>query len=73
MQIPIEIHYLDLKEAVENLNKNLKEFEQFDDMWSFDEEKIYTMQEILVQANGIIYEANGYINSMIHNKFDEKE
>lgn len=73
MQIPIEIHYLDLKEAVEDLNKNLKEFEQFDDMWSFDEEKIYTMQEILVQANIAAYEANGYINSMIHNKFDEKE
>ena len=72
MQIPIEIHYLDLKEAVENLNKNLKEFEQFDDMWSFDEKKIYIMQEITNQANGIIYEANGFINSMVHKEFDRK-
>ena len=73
MQIPEEIHYLDLKEAVEKVNKELKEFEQLDDMWSFDEKKIYIMQEIINQANGIIYEANGFINSMDHKKFDEKE
>lgn len=73
MQIPEEIHYLDLKEAVEKVNKELKEFEQLDDMWSFDEKKIYIMQEIINQANGIIYEANGFINSMAHKKFDEKE
>lgn len=73
MQIPEEIHYLDLKEAVEKVNKELKEFEQLDDMWSFGEKKIYIMQEIINQANGIIYEANGFINSMAHKKFDEKE
>lgn len=73
MQIPEEIHYLDLKEAIEKANKELEEFEQLDDMWSFDEKKIYIMQEIINQANGIIYEANGFINSMAHNKFDEKE
>ena len=73
MQIPEEIHYLDLKEAVEKANKELEEFEQLDDMWSFDEKKIYIMQEIINQANGIIYEANGFINSMAHKKFDEKE
>ena len=73
MQIPEEIHYLDLKEAIEKANKELEEFEQLDDMWSFDEKKIYIMQEIINQANGIIYEANGFINSMTHNKFDEKE
>lgn len=73
MQIPEEIHYLDLKEAIEKANKELKEFEQLDDMWSFDEKKIYIMQEIINQANGIIYEANGFINSMAHKKFDEKE
>ena len=73
MQIPEEIHYLDLKEAIEKVNKELKEFEQLDDMWSFDEKKIYIMQEIINQANGIIYEANGFINSMTHKKFDEKE
>lgn len=73
MQIPEEIHYLDLKEAVEKVNKELEEFDQLDDMWSFDEKKIYIMQEIIDQANGIIYEANGFINSMIHKKFDEKE
>ena len=73
MQIPEEIHYLDLKEAIEKANKELEEFEQLDDMWSFDEKKIYSMQEIIDQANGIIYVANGFINSMIHKKFDEKE
>lgn len=73
MQIPEGIHYLDLKEAIEKANKELEEFEQLDDMWSFDEKKIYIMQEIINQANGIIYEANGFINSMAHNKFDEKE
>jgi len=73
MQIPEEIHYLDLKEAIEKANKELEEFEQLDDMWSFDEKKIYIMQEIINQANGIIYEANGFINSMAHKKFDEKE
>ena len=73
MQIPEEIHYLDLKEAVGKVNEELKKFEQLDDMWSFDEKKIYIMQEIINQANGIIYEANGFINSMAHNKFDEKE
>ena len=73
MQIPEEIHYLDLKEAVGKVNEELKKFEQLDDMWSFDEKKIYIMQEIINQANGIIYEANGFINSMPHNKFDEKE
>lgn len=73
MQIPEEIHYLDLKEAIEKANKELEELEQLDDMWSFDEKKIYIMQEIIDQANGIIYEANGFINSMIHKKFDEKE
>lgn len=73
MQIPEEIHYLDLKEAVEKVNKELKEFEQLDDMWSFDEKKIYIMQEIIDQANGIVYEANGFINSMVHKKFDKKE
>ena len=73
MQIPEEIHYLDLKEAIEKANKELEEFEQLDDMWSFDEKKIYIMQEIINQANGIIYEANGCINSMVHKKFDEKE
>lgn len=73
MQIPEEIHYLDLKEAIEKANKELKEFEQLDDMWNFDEKKIYIMQEIINQANGIIYEANGLINSMVHKKFDKKE
>lgn len=73
MQIPEKIHYLDLKEAIEKVNKELEEFEQIDDMWSFDEKKIYIMQEIINQANGIIYEANGFINSMAHKKFDEKE
>ena len=73
MKIPEEIHYLDLKEAIEKANKELEEFEQLDDMWSFDEKKIYIMQEIINQANGIIYEANGFINSMAHKKFDEKE
>lgn len=73
MQIPEEIHYLDLKEAVGKVNEELKKFEQLDDMWSFDEKKIYIMQEIINQANGIIYEANGFINSMAHKKFDEKE
>lgn len=73
MQILEEIHYLDLKEAIEKANKELEEFEQLDDMWSFDEKKIYIMQEIINQANGIIYEANGFINSMAHKKFDEKE
>ena len=73
MQIPEEIHYLDLKEAIEKANKELEEFEQLDDMWSFDEKKVYIMQEIINQANGIIYEANGFINSMAHKKFDEKE
>lgn len=73
MQIPEEIHYLDLKEAIEKANKELEEFEQLDDMWSFDEKKIYIMQEIIDQANGIIYEANGFINSMVHKKFDKKE
>ena len=73
MQIPEEIHYLDLKEAIEKANKELEEFEQLDDMWSFDEKKLYIMQEIINQANGIIYEANGFINSMAHKKFDEKE
>lgn len=73
MQIPEEINYLDLKEAVGKVNEELKEFEQLDDMWSFDEKKIYIMQEIINQANGIIYEANGFINSMAHKKFDEKE
>ena len=69
----MQIHYLDLKEAVEELNKNFKEFEQLDDKWSFDKKKIYIMQEIINQANGIIYEANGFINSMVHKKFDKKE
>ena len=73
MQIPEEIHYLDLKEAVGKVNEELKEFEQLDDMWSFDKKTIYIMQEIINQANGIIYEANGFINSMAHKKFDEKE
>lgn len=73
MQIPEEIHYLDLKEAVEKVNKELKEFEQLNDMWSFDKKTIYIMQEIINQANGIIYEANGFINSMLHEEFDEKE
>lgn len=73
MQIPEEIHYLDLKEAIEKANKELEEFEQLDDMWSFDEKKIYIMQEIIDQANGIVYEANGFINSMVHKKFDKKE
>lgn len=73
MQIPEEIHYLDLKEAIEKANKELEEFEQLDDMWSFGEKKIYIMQEIINQANGIIYEANGFINSMVHKKLDEKE
>ena len=73
MQIPEEIHYLDLKEAVGKVNEELKKFEQLNDMWSFDEKTIYIMQEIINQANGIIYEANGFINSMVHKKFDEKE
>ena len=73
MQIPEEIHYLDLKEAIEKANKELEEFEQLDDMWRVDEKKIYIMQEIINQANGIIYEANGFINSMVHKKFDKKE
>lgn len=73
MQIPEEINYLDLKEAVGKVNEELKKFEQLNDMWSFDEKKIYIMQEIINQANGIIYEANGFINSMVHKKFDEKE
>ena len=73
MQIPEEIHYLDLKEAIEKANKELGEFEQLDDMWSFDEKKIEIMQEIINQANGIVYEANGFINSMVHKKFDKKE
>ena len=73
MQIPEEIHYLDLKEAVGKVNEELKEFEQLNDMWSFNEKTIYIMQEIINQANGIIYEANGFINSMVHKKFDEKE
>ena len=73
MQIPEEIHYLDLKEAIEKANKELEEFEQLDDMWSFDEKKIYIMQGIINQAEGIICEANGFINSMAHKKFDEKE
>lgn len=73
MQISEEIHYLDLKEAIEKANKELEEFEQLDDMWSFDEKKIYIMQEIIDQANGIVYEANGFINSMVHKKFDKKE
>ena len=73
MQIPEEIHYLDLKEAIEKANKELEEFEQLDDMWSFDEKKIYIMQEIINQANSIVYEANGFINSMVHKNFDEKE
>ena len=73
MQIPEEIHYLDLKEAVGKVNKELEEFEQLDDMWSFDEKKIYIMQEIINQANNAAYEANGFINSMLHKKFDKKE
>lgn len=73
MQIPEEIHYLDLKEAVEKLNKNLKEFEQSKDMWSFGKEKIYTMQEIIDQANNVAYEANGFINTMLHEELDGKE
>ena len=55
MQIPEEIHYLDLKEAIEKANKELEEFEQLDDMWSFDEKKIYIMQEIINQANNAAY------------------
>lgn len=73
MQLPEELYYLDLREAIEKANKELEEFEQLDDMWSFDEKKVYIMQEIINHANGIIYEANGFINSMVHKKFDKKE
>lgn len=73
MQIPEEIYYLDLKEAVEKVNEELKKFEQLDDKWSFDKEKIYTMQEIINQANNAAYEANGFVNSMLHKEFGEKE
>lgn len=69
----MQINYLDLKEAIEELNKNLKEFEQLDDKWDFDEKTIYIMQEIIYQANNAAYEANGFINSMLHEEFDEKE
>lgn len=58
--------YLDLKEAVEEINKNLNHFEDIKNDCNSSFEQMYDMQEMIYQASIVISEANSYINASLH-------
>lgn len=64
--------YLDLKEAVEEINKNLNHFEDTKNDCNSSFEQMYDMQEMIYQACIVISEANSFINASLHEQSEER-
>lgn len=72
MGTPRMLNYLDLREAVGEIDKKLHYFEDVKSDPNSDYEQIYIMQDIIDQASIAISEANNYINATLHKRNEER-